>query len=299
MDKHIQHTSAVFCILIEIQSVCKAFNIDNPKCGPKPLYPDSFIISLIIIKNLLGMNSETSFLRHLRNNYQTTFTKLPEQSWFNRKCKRLKPICVLLQQQLVLSHLQSSTRIVDSTPVPVVKLYRGGYTPCFKRGLETNFGYCASKKEYYYGVKLSLFITLEGVITDIGIHPANRHDLVAAKEVLKNMDITNLWLVGDKGYYDGELRATLIAHGGHLSVPDKRRHTQFVTPADRQLLAKRSLVETVNEQLKAHMKIHETLAQSYQGLVSRLWSAILAFTFAQYLNRKQGRSLLAVKSLLV
>jgi hypothetical protein len=299
MDKHIQYTSAVLCILIEIQTVCKAYNIDKPKCGPKPQYPDSFIISLIIIKNLLGMNSESSFLRHLKNNYQTTFTKLPEQSWFNRKSKRLQSACMALQQELVFSHLQDRVRIVDSTPIPVVKLYRGGYTPCFKRGIETNFGYCASKKEYYYGVKLSLFITLEGVITNIGIHPANRHDLVAAKDVLKDMDITNLWLVGDKGYYDGELRATLVAHSGHLSVPDKARHTQFMTKEDKPLLAKRSLVETVNEQLKAHMKIHETLAHSYTGLVSRLWSAILAFTFAQYLNRKQGRSLLAVKSLLV
>lgn len=299
MDKHIQYQSAVLCILIEIQTVCKAYNIDRVKCGPKPQYPDSFIISLIIIKNLLGMNSESSFLRHLRNNYQTTFTRLPEQSWFNRKSKRLQPVCIVLQQELVLGHLQDRVRIVDSTPIPVVKLYRGGYTPCFKRGLETNFGYCASKKEYYYGVKLSLFITIDGVITNLGIHPANRHDLVVAKDVLNKMDTQNLWLVGDKGYYDGELRASLHAVGGHLSVPDKARHTKFATSEDKRLLAKRSLVETVNEQLKAHMKIHETLAQSYAGLVSRIWGAVLAFTFAQYLNRKTGRSLLAVKSLLV
>jgi Transposase DDE domain len=299
MDKHIQYTSAVFCILIEIQTVCKAYNIDKVKCGPKPTYPDSFIISLIIIKNLLGMNSETSFLRHLRNNYQTTFARLPEQSWFNRKSKRLKSTCAVLQQQLVLSHWQDGIRIVDSTPIPVVKLYRGGYTTCFPKGAHTNYGYCASKNEYYYGVKLSLFITLEGVITDIGIHPANRHDLVAAKDILKDMDITNLCLIGDKGYYDGELRATLAAHGGHLSVPDKKRHTKFATDKDRRLLAKRSLIETVNEQLKSHMKIHETLARSYEGLVSRLGFAVLAYTFAQYLNRKTGRPLLAVKSLLV
>lgn len=299
MDKHIQYQSAVFCILIEIQTVCKAHNIDRVKCGPKPQYSDSFIISLIIIKNLLGMNSETSFLRHLRNNYQTTFTKLPEQSWFNRKSKRLQPVCMALQQQLTLKHWQNTIRIVDSTPIPVVRRYRGGYSTCFPRGPETNFGYCASKREYYYGVKLSLFITTEGVVTNLGIHPANRHDLVAAKDVLGKMDITNLCLVGDKGYYDGELRASLKAVGGHLCVPDKKRHTAFAAPEDRQLLAKRSLIETVNEQLKSHMKIHETLARSYVGLVSRLWSAVLAFTFAQYLNRKQGRSLLAVKSLLV
>jgi len=299
MDKHIQHTSAVFCILMEIQTVCKAYNIDRDKCGPKPQYPDSFIISLIIIKNLLGMNSETSFLRHLRNNYQATFTKLPEQSWFNRKSKRLQSVCESLQRELVLSHLQEQVRIVDSTPIPVVRRYRGGYSTCFPCGSQTNFGYCASKKEYYFGVKLSLFITTEGIITNLGIHPANRHDLVAAKDVLQDMDTRKLCLIGDKGYYDGELRATLAADSGHLCVPDKKRHTKFMTKQDQSLLAKRSLIETVNEQLKSHMKIHETLARSYTGLVSRIWSAILAFTFAQYLNRKQGRSLLAVKSVLV
>jgi len=299
MDKHIQPVSAVFCILIEIQTVCKAYKIDKVKSGPKPTYPDSYIISLIIIKNLLGMNSESSFLRHLKNNYQITFTQLPEQSWFNRKSKRLITVCHKLQQQLVLAHLQDDVRIIDSTPIPVIKLYRGNYTPRFPKGKQTNFGYCASKKEYYYGVKLSLIITNEGVITNFGIHPANRHDLVAAKDILKAMDITNLKLVGDKGYYDGELRTTLASHGGRLSVPDKKRHTRFVTSEDKKLLSNRSLVETVNEQLKSHMKVHECLAQSYQGLVSRIESAILAFSFAQYFNRKNNRSLLAVKSVLV
>jgi hypothetical protein len=84
-----------------------------------------------------------------------------------------------------------------------------------------------------------------------------------------------------------------------LSVPDKKRHTSFMTSEDKRLLAKRSLIETINEQLKSHMKIHETLAQSYRGLISRIWGAILAFTFAQFLNRKTGRPLLAVKSVLV
>jgi hypothetical protein len=190
-------------------------------------------------------------------------------------------------------------RIVDSTPIPVVKIYRSYNSPCFPKGKQTAYGYCASKKEYYYGVNLSLIITPNGTITDFGIHAANVHDLNACKDILKDIDMHGKTLLGDKGYYDGELRITLSNNESHLVVPDKKRHHIFNSQEDRRLLMKRSLVETVIEQLKSHMKIHETLAQSYQGLVTRLTAAILAFTFAQYFNRKTGRPLLAVKSVLV
>lgn len=299
MDQHIQRTSGVFCILMEVQTLCQSLGIDRIKPGPKPQYPDSFIISLVIIRHLLGMNSERSFLRHLKNNHEHIFPKLPEQSWFNRKARKLQPVYSSIQTQLAMGHLQDNIRIIDSTPVPVLKPYRGNHSPCFKRGRQTNYGYCASKKEYYFGVKLSLVCTPAGVITNVGIHSANTHDLIALKAMLEDIDLTHTTLIGDKGYYDGELRTYLDNRAGRLVVPDKKRHTLFNTKKDTQLLKRRSIVETVNGQLKDHMQLERTLARSYDGLVSRIWSIILAFTFAQFFNRKMERPLLAVKSVLV
>jgi hypothetical protein len=55
-------------------------------------------------------------------------------------------------------------------------------------------------------------------------------------------------LIADRGYYDGELRIELQSRfGARLVVPDKRRHHQWNTDADRALLRKRSIIETVNE----------------------------------------------------
>mgnify|MGYP006302835773 CR=1 FL=1 len=284
---------------MEVQTLCQSLGIDRIKPGPKPQYPDSFIISLVIIRHLLGMNSERSFLRHLKNNHEHIFLKLPEQSWFNRKARKLQPVYRSIQQQLTLRHLQDNIRIIDSTPVPVLKPYRGSHSLCFKRGKQTNYGYCASKKEYYFGIKLSLVCTPEGVITDVGIHSANTHDLTALKDMINDIELTHTTLIGDKGYYDGELRTQLANQAGRLVVPDKKRHTPFNTREDKQLLRQRSIVETVNAQLKDHMQLERTLARSYQGLVSRIWSIVLAFTFAQYFNRKMERPLLAVKSVLV
>lgn len=299
MDQHIQRTSGVFCILIEVQTLCHSLGIDRVKQGPKPQYPDSYIISLVIIRLLLGMNSERSFLRHLKHNHEHIFPKLPEQSWFNRKARKLQPVYRMVQQQLVMSHLQDNVRIIDSTPVPVLKPFRGHNSPCFSRGKQTNYGYCASKKEYYFGVKLSLICTPEGVITDVGIHSANTADINALRDMITDIDLTNITLIGDKGYYDGELRTHMDNRDGRLVVPDKKRHTLFNTKEDTQLLRQRSIVETVNAQLKDHTQLERTLARSYTGLVSRIWSIILAFTFAQFFNRKMERPLLAVKSVLV
>lgn len=142
-------------------------------------------------------------------------------------------------------------------------------------------------------------MTPAGVITNVGIHAANTADINALRDMLAGIDKTKLTLIADKGYYDGELRTTLRNQRGRLVVPDKKRHHRFNTKRDKQLLRKRSIVETVNGQLKEHMRIEETLAQSYQGLLTRLWGALLAFTFGQLHNVRHGRSLLSVKSILI
>lgn len=299
MNQHIQRSSAVFSILAEVETVCKQQNIDVTKRGPGPQYPDSFIISLIIIKNLLGMNSESSFLRYLAKHHGDIFLSLPERSWFNRKCRNLQPAVAELQQQLASELAKVEIKIIDSTPVPVLKSYRGNNSPCFPRGKKTNYGYCASKKEYYYGAKLSLIMTPEGVITEIGVHAANTADINALRDMLPGLDTTNLTLIADKGYYDGELRTHLNNRNGRLVVPDKKRHTKFNTKEDTLLLKKRSIVETVNGQLKEHMRIEETLSQSYQGLLTRLWGVLLAFTFGQLHNLRHDRPLLSIKSILI
>ena len=77
-----------------------------------------------------------------------------------------------------------------------------------------------------------------------------------------DIDLTNTTLIGDKGYYDGELRTHMDNRDGQLIVLDKKRHTKFNTQEDTQLLRQRSIVETVNAQLKNHPQLERTLALS-------------------------------------
>lgn len=297
-------TSAVFCILTMIQTLCKEANVDDEiRTGPAATYSNTLIISILLLKNLFGFSSERSFLRYIRNHHSDIFTQIPEQSWFNRKAKKLvyveRNMHQLLLQKLGVQYID--LRIVDSTPVPVVKPWRAKNCNLFEKKTEAAFGYCASKDMYYYGQKLTLFVTPSGIPTNHIMTPANVHDVRALKEHLPLVfqDLRRKRLVGDKGYYDGELEVTLeTRYKTRLVVPEKKRHRKKNTKEEKQLLRKRSIIETINNQLQDIMNIDETRARSIQGLHSRIQAAITSFTFGIYFNVTLGRPPLAIKSIL-
>lgn len=297
--------TAVSSIVSTIFALCKEARVDKRiRPGPKAEYPDSFIITLLILKNLFGFSSESSFLRYFKKHHGDIFIRLPERSWFNRKAKKLIlpqiEIHELLLQKLGVDEIK--LRIVDSTPLPVVKLHRAGKCVSFERKTEVNYGYCASKKMYYYGKKLTLLVTPNGIPTSHVLTPANVHDLKALKNNLEKItaDIEEKTLIADKGYYDGDLETTLEReYHTELVVPEKKRHRKKNTTEEKRLLKKRSIVETINNQLQDHMNIDETRAKSNDGLVSRIQASILSFTFGIYFNKSLGRPMLALKSILI
>ncbi|MGD1918553.1 MAG: transposase [Pleurocapsa sp.] len=58
--------------------------------------------------------------------------------------------------------------------------------------------YCAAKDEKYYGFKVHLLISYEGVITGFTLTPANGSEVEALWEI--SSEITGL-IIGDKDFY--------------------------------------------------------------------------------------------------
>ena len=296
--------TAVLRIVATIQDLCNETKVDESvRTGPAAKYPDSLIVVILILKNLFGSNSERSFMRYLELHHSDVFSVLPERSWFNRKAKKLayvqRSVHHLLLQKLEADRIE--IRIVDTTPVPVVKIYRANRCTTFGKKTEVNFGYCASKDMYYYGQKLTLLVTPQGVPTEHILTPANFHDLKALKTNLSRIshDIKKKKLVADKGYYDGDLEVTLKRRfQATLIVPEKKRHQKKNTEKEKGLLKRRNIVESVNQQLQDQMSIDETRAKSNLGLQSRIQSSILSFTFGIYYNTLFNRPPLAIKSIL-
>lgn len=270
--------------------------------GPKSIYTDSYFIALIILKSLFGFSSESSFLRFLSTNELPGLTAVPEQSWYNRKAKKLtvksEEIRLLLLAKLGVNDI--NIRIVDTVPVPVVSYIRAKRCRSFQTDKQTMFGYCAATKTRYFGKKLTVFATPEGIPTDYHLAPARPHDITIFKGILKDSHYSEIHFIGDKGYQMKAIdqQELLTTRNCRLTTPFKSNQDQQSSPEEKKLLRGRKIIETINSQLADQMELKRTRAKSETGLRARISGIMLAMTFGIYFNQLFGRNILSLKSIL-
>ena len=291
-------------IIHEVDVLCKGvrFPKRKSKLGRPPIYTDKFILKLVILQYLLGFTSERSYLRFLKNLDYPLFTKLPDNSRYNRRAKSLKPLIEKLTIRIFkeLKVEKSKIRVIDTTPVPVIRYARAKSRKIFTDKTEVSIGYCASQKTYYCGVKLNLLVNQNGIPCVHSLIAANHHDLIGAKQIIREQNLKGLVLIGDKGY---------LMKGGEKNELKQKRLIQLVTPfrrnqkeknnkKEKRLLRMRKIIETVNSQLKDQMGLERLRAKSYQGLTSRIDNLIFTYLLGVYFNKLTGRNPLSLKSIL-
>jgi len=287
-------------ILSMIFEIYQSVEVKLPlRPGPKPEISDYVIIQLIIIKHLLGFRHESSFLRFIQNlKLKPFFPKIPEQSRFNRRSRLLAPVIERVQFEL-LKRLKADNlkiRVIDTTPLPIVKLSRRNQSKIVKKN-DLKVGYCSSQKYYYLGLKLSLTVNFDGVPTSLDFHPANRHDLKTLMKEAPNL--ANLVLVGDKGYLSQLSQEELKQkYQIILLTPYKRNQKKKNTKAEKRLLKQRKAIERTINQLKDQFNLEKLSAKSLQGFKERVRQVILTYTFGIYFNKRTHRNALSIKSIL-
>lgn len=267
------------------------------KRGSPFKYSDNQILKMTAIKYLVGITSDRSLVRCFSNGIcQSIFNKVPDHSRFNRRTKELLPIIIKFQRFLIRKlHCQlNDIRIIDSTPVPVVKYSRSSRSNSFP---EADYGYCAAKNEKYYGFKLHILTTKNGIPTNFDLTTANIHDLKMIEELTNSYQ--KLIIVGDKGYLSKQIKQQLNNKNKILITPYRKNQKQKNTWIEKKLLKNRKKIETVFSQLKEQMNLEDTKAKSLLGLVSRITGIIFSFTLGIFVNKLLGRKLLNIKSLLV
>lgn len=291
-------------ILTEVDVLCKWVRLPKKKSrrGRKPKYSDKFILKLAIIQYLLGFTSERSFLRFIPELKCSAFEELPDQSQYNRRAKRLKPLIEKLTLRINdrLKISRSKLRVIDTTPVPVIKLSRAKKRKIFTDKNKINIGYCSSQKTYYCGLKLNLLVNHKGIPYQYYLKPARTSDIRCLEEILAEYQkISNIVLVGDKGYIS-DFNKEWVKRCWNITLITSYRRNQKKknTKREKQMLKKRKIIETVNSQLKDQMGLERLRAKTYQGLESRIDNLIFTYLFGVYFNKKHHRNLLNLKSIL-
>lgn len=259
--------------------------------GPAPGCSDSELVTMVLVGECRGWDEETDRVRAWRAR-RDLFPVVPERSRFNRRRRALAPaINALRHLTLRLLDLAADRQCaIDSLPVPALRFHLVPGSPAIGqwKAHGAAFGKVTTKKQTIFGYKLQLLVTLNGVILDCLLAPANVTDLEAGAELLaKHRD---LLVLGDKGYLSAPVAAELLAEAGItlLTVPRTNQRGRLPPVLAALHTRWRQLVETVNGQLATLFHIEENHAHSFDGLCARLYSKLTAHTLAVYLNRLLG-----------
>lgn len=291
-------------ILAEVDVLCKGIRLPQEKSrrGRKPKYSDKFILKLVIIQNLLGFTSERSFLRFVPELKCKEFEEIPDQSQYNRRAKRLKPLTdkLILRINKYLKVDRSKIKILDTTPVPVIKLSRAKRRKIFTDKTKVSVGYCSAQKAYYCGVKLNLLVNKDGIPQRHYLKPARKSDIRCLEEILVDkQELKDVVLIGDKGYIS-DFNKHWVKQCWRIALitPYRKNQKKKNTKREKKLLKNRKIIETVVSQLKDQMGLERLRAKTYRGLNSRIDNLIFTYLVGVYFNKKYGRNPLNLKSIL-
>ena len=251
--------------------------------GFAPSLSDSEIITMEIVGEFQGIETDKGIWSYFKGHWLNLFPQIKSRSTFVRQAANLWCYKQKMQQKLArkVGGLADSVHLIDGLPIPLCHYQRAKNCRLFT-GL-ANFGYCAAKDEKYYGFKVHLVISLEGVITGFTLTPANASERDTLWETTNG--ITGL-LIGDKGYLGKELQQDLLNCGIDLQTA---KRSNMKDTRDRhwvKLLVKtRRLVETVIGQLTERFHLQKVRARDLWHLTNRVNRKLLAHTLAFWINR--------------
>jgi hypothetical protein len=163
--------------------------------------------------------------------------------------------------------------IIASLPVPVCKRVRA--RRCRTVQGRAYCGYCAAKKEKFFGWRLHLVCTTRGLPVAFTLLPGGWHDLTPSHELTVDLP-DGAWVYGDKGYNSAPDEAVIRASGGGVLVPLHKDNMGPNTWAEQcGLRAFRLASETLNSQRTA-MGLGHLHVRSVAGLEIKVLASLLA-----------------------
>ena len=156
---------------------------------------DAEIITTALISALLFKGNQSVGIDYMRSHNMAPL--LPLKSGFTKRLHGLCELLLMIFQQLghLIKQLNlSRCYILDSFPLAVCHNIR--IRRCKLLQGEEYRGFCASKQQYFYGVKVQVIATENGIPVEVCFVPGSEHDSEAIAQLLWDFE------QGDKIYDD-------------------------------------------------------------------------------------------------
>lgn len=198
-------------------------------------------------------------------------------SRFNRQLHQHADFLGFCLETLLEVARHAEAFIIDSMPLPVCKRKRG--RRCRKVRGRDFYGYCAAKKEKFFGWRLHLICTPQGFPAAFEMLPGSYHDLTPIYDLTAELP-EGASLYGDKAYNDAPAE-TLLADDGLRLIPIRKKNMEPHSWSDAEALTQyRKGVETVNSQLES-MGIARLRARTNEGFQIKVQASLIALWHTQ------------------
>jgi hypothetical protein len=248
---------------------------------------DSEVITLALLQQLRGVESERSFLREVARFFSHLFPGVIGlwPSSLHRRVRRLRRYLEPLRRAVVPELVgDPETLIVDSTLLEVLHPRQVKQSAGFDGAAWVRWGSFS-----VYGVKLHLLCSTNRVPLSYELTPANVAEVSLTEELINEASLVEgvaRRLLGDLAYQSAHLEEEL-AECGILLVSGRADRRPGV----------RQQIEIALASLKRVFGLGETLATTLIGLATRIAAKITAYTYSFLVNRKLGRPQGRVKEL--
>jgi len=239
------------------------------KRGPESELTIPEIMTIVILYHQSNYRTFKHFYAYVCNYLKKEFPKLISYSRFVYLMKSI--FVPLFSYLLHLRGMITGIAFIDSTSIAVCHNKRIQRNKVFKglakRGKTTS--------GWFYGFKLHLIINDQGEILAFQLTPGNVSDVSVLEELSKNIFGK---LFGDKGYIASDIGKSLLKRGLELFTSIRANMKQkLMSLTDKILLRKRSLIETVNDQLKNISQIEHTRHRSVGNFLVNMLGGIAAY----------------------
>ena len=255
-----------------------------PRSGPAGKVTDAELIALAVAQAVIGVPSDRQFLGVVGKLLPGFFPDLPDQSQYNRRLRRLTPWITTTQLGVAELIVSGQVRLVDGT-----LLGCANYAGCAQQSLfagHAGYGYCPSKSQWYWGMRLVLMSDRNGVPVGYDLTPAGEREYEPTYRLAQAHPGTTLF--ADKGLWGAQYAQSLELIDVQLVTPNRHRLGER-PPSEVEKARIRLVIESVFSNLKRQMRLEHHLAKTLPGLAQRIAQRLLALTIGMLLNTMLGR----------
>ena|SRR5436309_7527416 len=252
-----------------------------PRPGPLPACCDVELLTIALVRHLLGRRSEAGFLAEVARDWGHLFPRLPHQSEANRRTRWLWGAFEQLRAALAARLPVDDCQQLDTTALPVKhpSRARGPDGWVGPNGLHARFGRDAAHAEWFYGFRLAAKTDLGSrIVRAWSIVPAAVNERQVGSDLLQ-AGPPPADLLADKGFNGQAFAAEQAARGTAVLVPPTKRQREHMPPILQTVIAHwRNRIESTFAEITDQMELARHGAHTFWSLLTRTVATIAAHT---------------------